>query len=78
MTGVVLPDRLPIFGDGHPIDRFVPVVPSPAGALLDAVGAIGQGFGDANAILADGDDVAFGSPLRPVIAAGGLEAKPRT
>ena len=32
MAGVVLPDRLPIFGDGHRIDCFVPVVSSPAGA----------------------------------------------
>ena len=60
MPGIVLRHSLTVLGDCHLIDRFIPVIACPAGALLDAVNTIGQALGGPFAILADGDDV----PLR--------------
>ena len=60
MTGVVLFDGLAVLGDCNLINRFVPIIARPAGALLDAVGAIGQVLRSAFSIFSNGDDV----PLR--------------
>ena len=41
MPGIVLRHSLTVLGDCHLIDRFIPVIACPAGALLDAVNTIG-------------------------------------
>ena len=59
MPGIVLLDGLPILGNDDLINRFVPIIARPAGALPDTVGAIGQVLRSAFSIFSDGDNILF-------------------
>ena len=72
MPGIILLDGLAVLGDDDLIDCFVLVIPRPAGALLNAVNAVGQALGGALAILANGNDVSFGI-LGLVVTASGFQ-----
>ena len=59
MPRIVLRHGLTILGNADFVNRLIPIIACPTGALLDAVSTIGQALGCAFAILADGNDVPF-------------------